>query len=183
MGFGGTGLAFGGEEAGEGLTFVVLRGAGEAELEGEGDAGVVGFGFLDEAGGEGLGELDVGAVVEEGEGLERGVAADAAGAGAEAVGGIEDTEGGRWGGAEDEGVDGAAIAVCAFAEGPGAFDLTEGKDAFGDGGINWGTAHLGGEEAAGGEADIAHDFGVEAEAVLAPEEVVVGIGGGRIYDF
>jgi hypothetical protein len=55
----------------QGLAFAVAGRAGEAELEGAGEAGVVGLGFLDQTCGESLGEFDIGAVVEQGEGLER----------------------------------------------------------------------------------------------------------------
>ena len=121
------------------------------------------------------GEFEEAGVVHEGEGLEGGVAADAAGAGGEAIRGVEDGEGGRWGGAVDEGVEAAAVFVVAFADGPGAFDLALAHDAIGDGRIDWGAADLRGEQAAGGEGDVAHDFGVEAEAGLAGEEVVAGV--------
>ena len=75
-------------------------------------------------GGESLGEFEKLEVVEQREGLERSVGAKPAGAGAEAVGGIEDGDGGVRGGAPMVGIERTAETGGAGAGDPGALDST-----------------------------------------------------------
>ena len=114
-------------------------------------------------------------VIEQCEGLERRVGTDAARAGAEAVGGIENGE--RWmrRGTPEMSVESAAVALFAGAGFPGAFHLAEVHDAVGLRRVDGRATEFRGEQTARGEGDIADDFGIEAQAVLAREQFVDGV--------
>ena len=172
-----------GEVFGEGLLedgefggFGVAAGGG-AEEGGEAIRG--GWGGDEDVLGEGAGGLEELDVVHESEGLQGGVAAFALEAIAFAIGGVEGSHVRGRGGAFPEGVEAAAVEGFAMvldvvfgvaaAEGDGFPDVFGliGADAF--------AAHGGGEEAGEEEGLIANDFGVEAEAGAAGEELVFGV--------
>ena len=181
-GLGGGGVLLGGGkfavvEVGEDGEFVGLWGAGGAALEGGGDAvfegGVLGEHEVGEAEGALHGDL----FVEGDEGLEGGGGGGAADAGDFPGGGVEGEEHGVGDGAEAEGVEGAAVALGVLFDEPGFRAVGGGffEEVCGGGGEDAASAEGGVEEAAGGELDVAHGFGGDAEAGAAGEEAVAGI--------
>src|SRR5688572_21748412 len=77
--------------------------------------------------------------------------------------------------AEEEGVEAAAVAIGAAAGGPGTLHLADTHGTLRNRRIHGRAAELRLEQASRGEADIAHRFRVETQAVLACEVAVVGI--------
>ena len=189
--FGGFGICFGRFELGspEGFEdgeFLRLWCARQREAEGVLEAGVeVGAGgFGDDAFGEGLGGADVNGVVEEGEGLERGVAARAADDAGHAGAGVEIHEAGIGRAALEDDVEAPAILL-----GSGADDVVVLlaadflPEAVGLWRTNGRAALFEIEEARDGEGVVADGFGIEAEAGAVPEEGVGRIDRGAvIYD-
>ena len=175
FGEGGSVVELGLVEIGEDSEFGGGGGAGEGEAEGVGDLvgqGGVGF-FGEDAGGEGLGGFDVDGVVEEGEGLEGGVAAGAFDDAGHAGGGVEVDEAGVGGAAFEDDVEAAAVFF--LADGDGVVVLLAADffpEAVGLRRIDGGAAFFGAEEAGDGEGVVADGFGVEAEAGAAGVEVV-----------
>ena len=132
------------------------RRAGDAEAEGVIEAGVVVVAaFALHAGGQCAGELKKLAIIEEREGLERGVGAKPARTSAKAVGRIEHGDGGMRGGAPMVRVERAAVAVGPSAGSPGAAVLAEVHDALGLRGKDRWSTDLGDQQPAGGEGCIA----------------------------
>lgn len=138
--------------------------------------GVIGSAFALDASGERAGELKKLEIIEERERLERRVGTESARARAKTIGCIEHRDGGMRGRAPMVRVESAAVAVGAGAGDPGAFGLTEVHDAVGLGREDRRAAKLRLEETAGGEGDVADEFGVEAETVLAGEKFVERVG-------
>ena len=140
-----------------------------AASEGGGEA------FLLDHLGQGLGGLEEGWVVEERQCLERGIAAVTTRARGKSVRGVEDREGRRRGHAVGEGVESAARTVWALARIPDALHLAEGHHAIRDGRIDGRSADLVGEQSAGDERGVAHEFRVESKPRLPAEQAVVWV--------
>src|SRR5437899_3323618 len=136
------------------------------------------FGFRtvrQKAFGQGIGEFKISLAVEQGERLQWCVGAEAARAGAERIRRIKDRESWMRRRPPKMCVEAATVAIRASAWRPGPFDLAKGHDAIRLRWKNRRAAQLGSEQAAGGEGDVADDFGVEPQAGLASEQVIIGI--------
>jgi len=130
--------------------------------------------FVEEPTGEGSGGCEEDGVVEQGECLQWGVGALAAGADLAGVGAVEGDVLGEGRLPSGEGVEAAAVAVWAGAGRP--IDVkTFGDDAFGLGWEYAWSADGGGEESTDGEGGVADLFGGEAETGLAGEQDVLGV--------
>ncbi len=174
----GEGLGDDGEFVWGGLT-------GEDGAPGEADpVGGCWAAFGEHALGEIAGGLEVLDVVHQLEGLQRGVAAFAAGAGAFAIGGIEGGhEGGRRGALEED-VEAAAVegwaGVLLVVAGIGTDEADGFPDVGGLIGFDALAAHREIGEAGDEQGVVAELFGIEPEAWAAGEQTVVGIAGEEI---
>ncbi len=130
--------------------------------------------------GEGDGELVEGFVVEQGEGLERGVGALPTGAGGEGVGGIEHGEGRVEGGTLEMGVEGAPMSVSAHAGFPFAIALGEGAETGRLRRKHRRPTDARVEQSADEEGGITDLFGFEPEPGLAGEMSIAGVLFGEI---
>ena len=126
---------------------------------------------------EGLRGFEEDDVVEQGEGLERGVGEVAAGDAGLAGRGVEGVVERKRGGAFGEGVEAAAVAVGAGAGGPFWGAVSRFGHAVGLRRAHAGAADFFREQPAGAQGGVAHEFGFEAEAGAAGEEAVVGVFG------
>ena len=153
------------------LAFVGLERGGETEAGGD-LFGEVAFGVGLHATSEGLGHFGEAFVVESGEGAERGVGAESAGAAGFAGGRVEGIHGGMRDAALAVGVDGAAVAVGVAFLGGIPWTIAEGfPNAGGDGWPNGSSVEFVGEEIRDGEVVVADVFGGKSVARTVGEEV------------
>ena len=119
---------------------------------------IVGAIKLNDAESEPLGNFEKRRVVEERQGLERRVRANASTAGTECVRAIENGQGRMGGRPKEKGVKASAKSIFPGIGLPSSLDLTKAHHAFWLRGVHAGTSHLVRQQSRCGEGDISNDF-------------------------
>ena len=169
-------LQGGAVEAGHDVSLFGCGGAIESALKGPIEARVERALALQNVGGENASRFHIDGIVEQHQGLQGSVGIGAVHGALLARGGVEGEQAGVQEAALPEGIDSAAVEVVAMAGGVFALGEIHGHQvAVRFDGLDAGTSEAIGHQAGDGQGDVAHDFGIHAEAALMRKQAIVGI--------